>query len=462
MIKKILLISVVFLQLMANAQAPTVTLTQPTCSLPTGTAVVTSPLSSSGNAASNLFISEVTDAATGGLSYIELFNSTGATVNLSNYKLKIHLNGSATASCDLPLSGTLSTNSVFVVSVGSVTNVGGVTPNLTFPSCAGINNNDYIQLTNLSDVTIDSWGATDGSVFTPLGQPGYVYRRHNTALAPSLIWNPADWDAIDPEIYSNVGSYSTSVNYTYSLDGGAYQASPTFTQLAPGTHTIMAQNTTVGLTTPITTIQINPVVPCLAYFSYNPPFFCNDTLNNNPTPILGSGSCLGTFTAVPSGLDINPFTGTINLFNSLAGYYTVINTIAASGGCPEIMSSSQIAITSPCTADFSYSSNTYCKNDINPTAILGSGSCPSFFTFVPSGLDMNDYTGEINLANSFPGSYSIFNTIPASNGCSQVSSSVTIQILSSITPTGSSTQYNIAQCNIYEYHCFATKCNMVF
>ena len=71
-----------------------------------------------------------------------------------------------------------------------------------------INNNDNIRLTTSTDVVIDNWGRQDGVSFTPLDQPGYTYRRHSNALPlpnPSATWNPTDWDAIDPEDYSNVG-----------------------------------------------------------------------------------------------------------------------------------------------------------------------------------------------------------------------------------------------------------------
>ena len=49
---------------------------------------MTSPIAQSSVVPSDLFISEVTDANTGALSYVELYNGTGASKNLSNYKLK--------------------------------------------------------------------------------------------------------------------------------------------------------------------------------------------------------------------------------------------------------------------------------------------------------------------------------------------------------------------------------------
>ena len=64
-------------------------LTQPTCAIQTGSINITAPVAVGGTVPTNLFISEVTDANTGSLSYVELYNATGATVNLSGYKLRV-------------------------------------------------------------------------------------------------------------------------------------------------------------------------------------------------------------------------------------------------------------------------------------------------------------------------------------------------------------------------------------
>jgi parallel beta-helix repeat protein len=63
--------------------------------------------------ASDLFISEYIE----GTSYnkaLEIFNYTGSSVDLSNYKLELYSNGSATVSKSITLSGTLANNDVWV------------------------------------------------------------------------------------------------------------------------------------------------------------------------------------------------------------------------------------------------------------------------------------------------------------------------------------------------------------
>ena len=230
-----------------------ITQTVSSCNSPTGTITVTNPTSVAGSPAGNLFISEVTDAGVGSLSYIELFNGTGATVNLANYRLRVYYNGSPTlqTTSDLLLSGTMPNNTVKVIAIGSTANQGGVVPNLVFASCNGVNNNDNIILTTTTGTVIDNWGATDGSVYTPNGG-GYVYRRNASATHPSTTWNPADWTAIVPEEYNNVGSYLLfDSNYEYSIDNGAFQSNPLFTGLAGGPHTLVVKDTITNCTSSI-------------------------------------------------------------------------------------------------------------------------------------------------------------------------------------------------------------------
>ncbi len=248
----------------STVPTPTVSVvTQPTCAVPTGTIQVTSPLGTTGNLPTNLFISEVTDATTGSLTYVELFNGTGAPIDLANYKLKFYNNGNTTASCDLVLSGIIANNTTNVIKVSSDANQGGVIPNQSFNGCGGVNTNDNIRLTTIADVIVDNWGRTDGVDYTPNNAAGYVYRRlANANPLPNPTWNPADWNAIAPEDYSDVGHYApftASTQYVYNVDGGAYQSGTTFTGLTPGTHTVTAQDTTTGCISAITTVTINPI-----------------------------------------------------------------------------------------------------------------------------------------------------------------------------------------------------------
>ena len=176
-------------------------------------------------APTQIFISEVTDrdSSTDGHSYIELFNGTGATVDISGYRVYIHSNGNgATWTINLPTGASIANNDVYVISFGTGnTNTDPVGENDYFAAnVTGINDRDHIYLNNGSS-DIDLWGDTSGNPFTigtgteygtsnPNGSD-YTYRRKNTVSAPSLTWNPSDWDALAPVNYSDIGNYDFSL-----------------------------------------------------------------------------------------------------------------------------------------------------------------------------------------------------------------------------------------------------------
>ncbi len=188
---------------------------------------ITSPLTSQVNFPTDLFISEVTDAHTSpsrALTYIEIYNGTGAAVNLGNYKLRIYNGGgypTASPTFETALSGTLNNDDVVIVKIGNGADLGGVVPDLSYVGF-DINNNDNIRLTDLSNNDIDVWGYTIFPPALPYGL-GYNYRRiASGTVLPSTTWDPADWDATDWNTtfsdYSNVGVYSLySADYDFEL-----------------------------------------------------------------------------------------------------------------------------------------------------------------------------------------------------------------------------------------------------
>ena len=266
----------------SNCPSPGFSITQPTCSVPTGTIVFVYPINFNYPIPTDLFISEVTDEDIGSLSYIEIFNGTGVTKDLANYKLKVYSNGNTTASCDLALTGSLQSGAVFVVSMGSNTNVGGVIPNMVFTGCVGVNINDAITLNSSTNTLIDLWGRTDGVTFTPAGAPGYTYRRLATAVHPKTTWDPADWTALDPQDYTNVGTYDyQSHNYQYSIDGMNYQNIPNFQGLTPGNYQLYVKDLSVACVSIPIQVTINAVPNTVPVFDPIAPICSGST-----TPIL--------------------------------------------------------------------------------------------------------------------------------------------------------------------------------
>ena len=330
---------------------PLVSVTQqPTCANPTGTIVFTSPVNTVLPIPTNLFISQVTDANTGALTlptlpslnltYIEIYNGTGATVNLANYKIKIYNNGSGTVTgtCDFALSGNLLNNDVVVIAVGSAVNLGGVVPDLTFAGCGGVNNNDNIRLATIGDVEFDLWGDTTGTTFTPAGAVGYSYSRNVLAPHPSMLWNPADWTATDwisstVEDYSNIGTFNyQTANYQYSVISPTYQVSDTFANLAPNTiYNVTIRDIVGGCTSTPIPLTVNPVVTTPPP-GVNPITYCQNATAVALTATALAGATLNWYGTNSSGGSASA-TAPTPLTNGLVGsvvHYYVSQTIA---GC---------------------------------------------------------------------------------------------------------------------------------
>ena len=164
-----------------------------------------------------LFISEVTDASTGSLSYIEIFNGTASVIDMTDYEIYIRNNGSPTGD-DIPLTGTLASGDSFTLatSVGSACGVAGGDGTLADQNdvSSGVNNNDCIHLAKLGTI-IDTWGVCDGTSWINalgLGSAGYDFKRKATATPlPSTTFVSTDWDIIDfnscSDDYSLIDSY---------------------------------------------------------------------------------------------------------------------------------------------------------------------------------------------------------------------------------------------------------------
>ncbi|MFN6039881.1 MAG: PKD-like domain-containing protein [Bacteroidota bacterium] len=149
-----------------------------------------------------------------------------------------------------------------------------------------------------------------------------------------------------------------------------------------------------------------------ATFSYGAGTFCNSSLD--PTPVI-IGNYSGVFTSSPSGLLFTDNTsGQIDLSLSTQNTYTV--TFTTNGNCQNTYDQT-VSITALTDASFSFNSN-YCQNTIAATPVFVNGASAGNFSVTPSGLNFTDIlTGEIDLENSSPGTYTVTNTISSSGSC---------------------------------------------
>lgn len=225
---------------------------------------------------------------------------------------------------------------------------------------------------------------------------------------------------------------------------GIFTASPTglvfvntstgqvdLTASAAGTYTVtntIPASGGCGKAGAVTTIRI--VNAPVATFHYSQPAYCKTT-TANPSPVYAAGGTAGTFSATPAGLVfVSTSTGQVSIAASAPGTYTVTNTIAAGPPCGTVSASTTITITAAPISIFVYSATSYCQTGANPSPTFLFGGTAGVFSTTPTGLVfVSTATGEINLASSAAGTYTVTNTIAASGGCAAVHSSRSVTIV---------------------------------
>ena len=158
------------------------------------------------NLISDLIISELYDANSGSLSYIELYNGTGATVDLSTYTIRIFSNGNSSpnAFCTGSLSGSLENDSVIVYSFGGTSS--GALGSMHLGNC-GINADDCVQLLN-NGTAIDVVGECDGSVWPTGNAAGYSYIRNSSVTSPTTTFSQSDWISSGTAFLDSIGAHT--------------------------------------------------------------------------------------------------------------------------------------------------------------------------------------------------------------------------------------------------------------
>ncbi len=207
--------------------------------------------------------------------------------------------------------------------------------------------------------------------------------------------------------------FGNNVTHTYTTPG-TYDA---YMEYESGFGTSCYANNTASVT-------VN--APVSATFSYSGSNFCQSSAAATPT-ITNIG---GTFSVTPSsGLSINTSTGEINFAASTPGSY-LVKYVVTNGACSD-SNTATINVSTPLSAAFSYASNSVCSNATNPQITLNSGATAGTFSATPVGLSINASTGEINLATSSVGNYTVTNTVSAAGACAGDSKTFAITIVAS-------------------------------
>ena len=115
------------------------------------------------------------------------------------------------------------------------------------------------------------------------------------------------------------------------------------------------------------------------------------------------------------------------------------------GASPVNSNTALLTVTTLPVATFSYTGTPYCPNAANPSPTFSGGGVAGIFSSTPGLVFVSTATGQVNLAASAPGPYTVTNTIAAAGGCGVVIATSPITIISNLTWTGAvSTDWNDA------------------
>src|SRR5574343_406173 len=236
---------------------------------------------------------------------------------------------------------------------------------------------------------------------------------------------------------------SGSTGFTYSLNGGPFQASGTFTNLAAGSYNVIAKNADGCLQTG--SISVGTINPCAGV---------TVTVNSTQVNPTGTSSnCSITATATGgSGFTYSLNNGTYQtsgtFSNLAAGNYTV--TAKNSNGCTGVKTVS-LGATNPCAGV----TVTVSSTQVNPTGTSSNGSITasatggSGFTYQ---LNNGAFQASGTFSNIAAGTYTV--TAKNSNGCLGVKTvtltatdpcaGVTVTVTTTqVNPTGTSSNGSI-------------------
>lgn len=282
-----------------------------------------------------------------------------------------------------------------------------------------------------------------GLLFTD-NQTGEIDMDESTEGVYVVTYTISDGTCFDSESFTITITSAPDASFTYSSNefcGGSGVISPIFgagasggtftagTGLSissngdidlgastPGTYTVTNDIAASG-TCPASseTFEITISSAQDASFSYAANAYCQG--EGVVSPVLAAGATAGTFSA-DAGLSISN-NGDIDLNASTAGTYTVTNTIAASGSCPQVSETFEVTINALPTVTVSENLSV-CDYD---GIIALTGESPTGGTYSGNGVTGNSFDPEV----AGVGSHTITYTYVDGNGCEN-SATLTVEV----------------------------------
>lgn len=179
-----------------------------------------------GSNATDLIISEYVEGSGTGNKYIEIFNGTGSSVDLSNYTLRLYSNGSPTVSQSVALVGTLLNGNTYVI--GRTDGAIYTSSNLTSNTVINFNGDDAIELYRTDTLaTVDIFGRIGDDPGTQwTGDGGYTTLDktlvRKSSVSQGITVNPTgtgptafttlttEWDMYNQDTATFLGSHTFS------------------------------------------------------------------------------------------------------------------------------------------------------------------------------------------------------------------------------------------------------------
>jgi len=158
------------------------------------------------NYATDLIISEYIEGSSNNKA-IEIFNGTGASVDLSNYSIRKQANGAGAFGGDLILTGILTNGGVHIISntLANATILAQADQTDT-STPVDFNGNDAVALYK-NGTQIDVVGIVNQT--TDWGKDATLVRKSSIS-SPSTTYSASDWDSYATDYFSNLGSHSYS------------------------------------------------------------------------------------------------------------------------------------------------------------------------------------------------------------------------------------------------------------
>jgi hypothetical protein len=222
------------------------------------------------------------------------------------------------------------------------------------------------------------------------------------------------------------GTYSSITGLSINATTGEINISSSTAGTYTVTYTVAASG---GCSSYSTTTSITITAAPTATISYGTLPYCS---NSGIVSVIRTGTIGGIYSST-SGLSINAATGVVTLATSTAGTYTITYTIAAAGGCPTFTTTAPITITAAPSATISYAGSPYCSSS-SLALVTRVGTSGGTYSSA-SGLNINASTGEINIATSTPGIYTVNYTVAAAGGCAAFTTTTPVTITTAPTAT---------------------------